>query len=96
MVKKSKICTPPHKVWKILDAAEKRKSESTYSSALMKSAEYGRGDAGAIVPLCFNSVTEFPIIIKLGRRPLDSGGNRFLSEEQVGQKCAGRVVYICF
>ena len=47
-MKKSKIWTPPHKVWKIVEAAENLRSESTYSSALEKLSAYGRGVTGAM------------------------------------------------
>jgi len=33
----------------MVEAAEKRRSESTYSSVLLKSSQYGRGVGGAMV-----------------------------------------------
>jgi hypothetical protein len=57
LVKKSRMCTPPHNVWKTLEAAENRSSDSTYESALAKSSANGSGFEGGIVlekvELCF-------------------------------------------
>ena len=48
-VKKSRMWTPPQRVWKIVEAAEKCRREVMYSSALEKSEEKGRGVDGAIL-----------------------------------------------